>query len=124
MSSIPSGGPPGGTHTQELWYSLRGIDADLESVLSTDKCSCDACCSRFSTPIFVPFFSYFVPQNFFRRKLKFFGEKTHFAKKMNKILQNVFFKNKKKEERKKCIDELDEMHRRRLLLMFRTTTTR
>lgn len=24
-------------------------------------------------------------------------------KKMNKILQNVFFKNKKKEERKKCI---------------------
>ena len=61
---------------------------------------------------------------FFRRKLKFFGEKTHFAKKMNKILQNVFFKNKKKEERKKCIDESDEMHRRRLLLMFRTTTTR
>jgi hypothetical protein len=47
MSSIPSGGPPGGTHTQELWYSLRGIDADLESVLSTDKCPCDACCSRF-----------------------------------------------------------------------------
>ena len=46
-SSIPSGGPPGGTHTQELWYSLRGIDADLESVLSTDKCPCDACCSRF-----------------------------------------------------------------------------
>ena len=39
-------------------------------------------------------------------------------KKMNKILQNVFFKNKKKEERKKCIDELDEMHRRRLLLCF------
>ena len=35
MSSIPSGGPPGGTHTQELWYSLRGIDARLESVLST-----------------------------------------------------------------------------------------
>ncbi len=46
-------------------------------------------------------------------------------KKMNKILQNFVFKNKKKEERKKCIDELDEMHRRRrLLLMFRTTTTR
>jgi len=38
MSSIPSGGPPGGTHTQELWYSLRGIDARLESVLSTYKC--------------------------------------------------------------------------------------
>ena len=37
MSSIPSGGPPGGTHTQELWYSLRGIDARLESILSTDK---------------------------------------------------------------------------------------
>lgn len=42
-----------------------------------------------------------------------------FNEKINKILQNFFFKNKKKEERKKCI-ELDEMHRRRLL-MFRTT---
>ena len=41
-----------------------------------------------------------------------------FNEKINKILQNFFFKNKKKEERKKCI-ELDEMHRR--LLMFRTT---
>ena len=37
-----------------------------------------------------------------------------FNEKINKILQNFFFKNKKK----KCI-ELDEMHRR--LLMFRTT---
>jgi hypothetical protein len=26
-------------------------------------------------------------------------------KKMNKILQNVFFKKKKREEREKCIDE-------------------
>jgi len=43
MSSIPSGGPPGGTHTQELWYSLRGIDARLQSVSSADKCPCHAC---------------------------------------------------------------------------------
>jgi len=57
--SIPSGGPPGGTHTQELWYSLRGIDADLESVLSTDKCSC-------------------MGTN--NKGLIFFGEKTHVAK--------------------------------------------
>ena len=55
MSSIPSGGPPGGTHTQELWYSLRGIDARLESVLSTDKCLCDACCAR-SQPLILFFF--------------------------------------------------------------------
>ena len=41
-----------------------------------------------------------------------------FNEKINKNLQNFFFKNKKKEERKKCI-ELDEMHGR--LLMFRTT---
>ena len=61
MSSIPSGGPPGGTHTQELWYSLRGIDARLESVLSTDKCLCDACCARFSsTPNFVVFVLVFL----------------------------------------------------------------
>ena len=65
MSSIPSGGPPGGTHTQEAWYSLRGIDAGLQSVSSKYKCPCDACCARFSTPIFVALFSYFVPQNFF-----------------------------------------------------------
>ena len=81
MSSIPSGGPPGGTHTQELWYSLRGIDADLESVLSTDKCSCDACCSRFSTPIFVPFFSYFVPQKIFSANTNFFRRKPMSQKK-------------------------------------------
>jgi len=65
MSSIPSGGPPGGTHTQELWYSLRGIDARLESVLSTDKCLCDACCARFSTPNFVDFVLVFWTQKLF-----------------------------------------------------------
>ena len=37
MSSIPSGGPPGNTHTKELRHTLRGIDARLESVLSTYK---------------------------------------------------------------------------------------
>ena len=55
MSSIPLGGSPGRAHTQELWYSLRGTDARLESVLSTDECLCDACCARFSTPNFVVF---------------------------------------------------------------------
>jgi len=79
MSSIPSGGPPGGTHTQELWYSLRGIYAGLESVLSADKCPCDACCARFSTPIFVGFLLVFCSTNFSRRILKFLGEKTHVA---------------------------------------------
>ena len=67
MSSIPSGGPPGGTHTQELWYSLRGTDARLESVLSTDKCLCDACCARFSTPNFVVFVLVFWTEFFFVR---------------------------------------------------------
>jgi len=57
MSSIPSGGPPGGTHTQELWYSLRGIDAELQSVLSADKCPCDACCVRVSKYYFAPEYS-------------------------------------------------------------------
>ena len=80
MSSIPSGGPPGGTHTQELWYSLRGIDAGLQSVSRKDKCPCDACCARFSTPIFVGFLLVFCkPTKFFRRILKFLGEKTHVA---------------------------------------------
>ena len=55
MSSIPLGGSPGRTRTHELWYSLRGTDARLESVLSTDECLCDACCARFSTPNFVVF---------------------------------------------------------------------
>ena len=54
-SSIPLGGSPGRAHTQELWYSLRGTDARLESALSTDECLCDACCARFSTPNFVVF---------------------------------------------------------------------
>ena len=67
MSSIPSGGPPGETHTQELWYSLRGIDARLESVLSTYKCLCDACCARFSTPNFVVFVLVFWTEKFFVR---------------------------------------------------------
>ena len=65
MSSIPSGGPPGETHTQELWYSLRGIDAELQSVLSADKCPCDACCALVSTPIFVGFLLVFCPTKFF-----------------------------------------------------------
>ena len=65
MSSIPSGGPPGGTHTQELWYSLRGIDARLESVLSTDKCLCDACCARSQPLILFFFFSSCFGANFF-----------------------------------------------------------
>ena len=64
MSSIPSGGPPGGTHTQELWYSLRGIDARLESVLSTYKCLCDACCARSQPLILLFLFSYFGLKNF------------------------------------------------------------
>ena len=64
MSSIPSGGPPGGTHTQELWYSLRGIDARLESVLSTDKCLCDACCARSQPLILLFLFSYFGLKNY------------------------------------------------------------
>ena len=65
MSSIPSGRPPGRTHTQELRYSLRGTDARLESVLSTDKCLCDACCARFSTPNFVVFVLVFWTEFFF-----------------------------------------------------------
>ena len=65
LYSIPSGGPPVGTHTQELWYSLRGTDAGLQSVSSKYQRPCDACRARFSTPIFVASFSYFVPQNFF-----------------------------------------------------------
>ena len=71
MSSIPLGGSPGGTHTQELWYSLRGTDARLESVLSTDKCLCDACCARFSTPNFVVFVLVFWTENFFTAKTDF-----------------------------------------------------
>ena len=67
MSSIPLGGSPGETHTQELWYSLRGTDARLESVLSTDKCLCDACCARFSTPNFVVFVLVFWTEFFFVR---------------------------------------------------------
>ena len=65
ISSIPSGGPPGGTHTQELWYSLRGTDARLQSVSSADKCPCHACWARFSTPIFVAFLLVFCPTKFF-----------------------------------------------------------
>ena len=67
MSSIPLGGSPGRTRTQELWYSLRGTDARLESVLSTDECLCDACCARFSTPNFVVFVLVFWTEKFFVR---------------------------------------------------------
>jgi len=76
MSGIPSGGPPGNTHTKELRHSLRGTDARLESVLSTDKCLCDACCARFSsTPNFVVLFSYFGLKIFFRPKQIFLRPK-------------------------------------------------
>ena len=90
MSSIPSGGPPGGTHTQELWYSLRDIDARLESVLSTDKCLCDACCARFSTPNFVVFVLVFwTDENFLKaKKTDFEGEKTHVSQKKQKKVLN------------------------------------
>ncbi len=71
MSSIPSGGPPGGTHTQELWYSLRGIDARLESVLSTYKCLCDACCARSQPLILLFLFSYFGLKNCLTAKTDF-----------------------------------------------------
>ena len=86
MSSIPSGRPPGRTHTQELRYSLRGTDARLESVLSTDKCLCDACCARFSTPNFVVFVLVFwTDENFLKaKKTDFEGEKTHVSQKKNK----------------------------------------
>ena len=91
MSSIPPGRPPGRTHTQELRYSLRGTDARLESVLSTDKCLCDACCARFSTPNFVVLFSYFGLKIFFGQN-RFFGQKTYVAN---------FFAQRKKERRRK-----------------------
>ena len=79
MSSIPSGGPPGGTHTQELWYSLRGIDAWLQSVLSADTCPCDACCVRVSRYYFCTRILSKSKSLIFRRSWKFFGEKTHVA---------------------------------------------
>ena len=74
MSSIPSGGPPGGTHTQELWYSLRGIDVGLQSVLSADKCPCGACCVRVSRYYFAPEYSTKATPNF-SAKLKIFRRK-------------------------------------------------
>ena len=79
MSGIPSGGPPGNTHTKELRHSLRGIDARLESVLSTDKCLCDACCARFSTPNFVVFVLVFWTENIFSAKTNFFKAKEHIS---------------------------------------------
>ena len=79
MSSIPSGGPPGGTHTQELWYSLRGIDARLESVLSTDKCLCDACCARSQPLILLFLFSYFGLKNFLYGQAPFCTDVSVFA---------------------------------------------
>ena len=80
MFSIPSGGPPGGTHTQELWYSLRGIDARLESVLSTDKCLCDACCARSQPLILLFLFSYFLLKNFLYGQGPFCTDVSVFAK--------------------------------------------
>ena len=80
MSSIPSGGPPGGTHTQELWYSLRGIDAGLQSVLSADKCPCDACCVRVSKYYFAPEYWQKQTPNF-SAKLKIFRRKDPWRKK-------------------------------------------
>ena len=119
MSSISSGGPPGRTRTQELWYSLRGTDARLESVLSTDKCLCDACCARFSTPNFVVLFSYFGLKIFFWPKQifwpknicrKFFCAKKE-RKKTKKVL--VFAKS----NREKAFDDRSNVtHRRKTLL--------
>ena len=79
MSSIPSGGPPGGTHTQELWYSLRGTDARLESVLSTDECLCDACCARSQPLILLFLFSYFGLKNFLYGQARFCTDVSIFA---------------------------------------------
>ena len=113
MSSIPLGGSPGGTHTQELWYSLRGTDARLESVLSTDKCLCDACCARFSTPNFVVLFSYFGLKIFFWPKnicRKFFCAKKE-RKKTKKVL--VFAKS----SREKAFDDRSNVTQRRKTLL-------
>ena len=90
MSGIPSGGPPGNTHTKELRHSLRGTDARLESVLNTDKCLCDACCARFSsTPNFVVLFSYFGLKIFFRPKQIFLRPKNT-CRNTNNMNTNIF----------------------------------
>jgi len=69
---FPPGALRGGTHTQELRFSLRSIDTGLELVLSVDKCPCDVCYARVSAPIFYSsFVLYFVPQNFFSAKTRF-----------------------------------------------------
>ena len=91
-SSIPLGGSPGRAHTQELWYSLRGTDARLESVLSTDKCLCDACCARFSTPNFVVFVLVFWTENFFLAKTDFLAKKH---------MSQIFLRKERKKEDEK-----------------------
>ena len=91
MSGIPSGGPPGGTHTQELWYSLRGIDARLESVLSTDKCLCDACCARSQPLILLFLFSYFGLKNFLYGQAPFCTDVSVFAKILSSFTSTLSF---------------------------------
>ena len=88
MSSIPSGGPPGGTHTQELWYSLRGIDVGLQSVLSADKCPCGACCVRVSRYYFAPEYSTKATPNF-SAKLKIFRRKDPCRKSIELVMIRI-----------------------------------
>ena len=120
MSSIPLGGSPGGTHTQELWYSLRGTDARLESVLSTDKCLCDACCARFSPPNFVVFVLVFWTEFFFCTYglAPFSTDVSVFANTFYKPLGGekcIFFNEK-------CIENYEKT-RRTLALIAVTNTT-
>ena len=74
--------PPGGLrrgHTQELYYSVWGTDAGLESALSAYEYLCDACLARVSTPIFVVLFV-FSPQKFvFPGQARFFRDASVFA---------------------------------------------
>ena len=74
----------GYAHTQELWYSLRGIDAGLQSVLSADKCPCDACCARVSKYYFAPEYWQKQTPNF-SAKLKIFRRKDPCRKKFLSI---------------------------------------
>ena len=122
ISSIPSGGPPGGTHTQELWYSLRGIDVGLQSVLSADKCPCGACCVRVSRYYFAPEYSTLYHQSLiFRRRCKFFGEKTHVAK----IFKNIRFLAQKWSNNNTTDDDDDDggASTSKIESLMRTTTT-
>ena len=70
---FPPGFLPGRhTHTRAVVFPAGHLDARLESVLSTDKCLCDACCARFSSTqlILLFLFAYFWTEFFFSaRKL-------------------------------------------------------